>query len=67
MKPTHYVVSNGATVFVKEATFFVSQGGLSQEWGKHWEPVIASSVGEARRMGAKLFSIELSDLYKGEA
>lgn len=41
----------GATVYVKEGTFFRSQGGLTEEWGKTWRPVDAESIEHARRIG----------------
>ena len=63
---THYVHFNGATVFVKEAEFFRSQGGLTEDWGRAWRPITARSIGEARRKGAKLFNHRLSHIYLGE-
>lgn len=63
---THYVHYNGATVFVKEAAFFVSQGGLQKEWGRAWHPVTATSIGDARRKGAEMFGVKLSHIYWGE-
>ena len=66
-KPTHYVHCNsGEALFVKEADFFESQGGLSSEWGKHWRPVVAGSIGDARRQAAKLFGVRLSWIHDGE-
>lgn len=50
--PTHYVHRNpGQKVFVKEAAFFASQGGLREEWGRSWTPVTADSIEDARRIG----------------
>lgn len=67
MKPTHYVHCNsGNALFVKEAAFFASQGGLTDEWGKHWKPVVARSTGSARRKAAKLFNVPLSPIHYGE-
>lgn len=54
VKPTHYVLANSAAVYVKEADFFISQGGLKDEWGKHWTPVTATSLYQARAIGIKL-------------
>lgn len=34
--PTHYVLINEAGVYVKEAKFFIKQGGLVELWGKGW-------------------------------
>lgn len=44
----YYVVFNGGAWIVKEAKFFVSQGGLTQEWGKAWKPIYADSLEHAR-------------------
>jgi glycerol uptake facilitator-like aquaporin len=63
---THYVVNNGSWVGVKVADFFIGQGGLTEPWGKHWKPVQAETIGQARRMGAAMFGIELSHIYLGE-
>jgi len=49
--PTHYVHWNGAAVFVKEAEFFKSQGGLTAKWGEAWRAVIAEDIEDARRVG----------------
>ena len=58
---THFVlprenVGNGKHAMVKEADFFVSQGGLSVEkapddpcpWGDYWIPVVADGMNHAR-------------------
>jgi len=66
-KPTHYVHKNsGNALFVKEAEFFKSQGGLTEEWGQHWQPVIATSIGAARRQAAVMFNVPLSSIHAGE-
>lgn len=65
--PTHYVHCNdGNALFVKVADFFVSQGGLTEPWGKAWKPVVATSIGHARRQAAKIFQVELSSIHDGE-
>jgi hypothetical protein len=51
--PTHYVLFNGVTFFVKEAEFFYEQKGHLEDWGKSWRPVTADSI-EAAREKAKL-------------
>lgn len=52
---------------VKEAKFFESQGGLSDEWGKAWEPINdATSIGDARRKLAHKYGVTLSHIYLGE-
>lgn len=39
----YYVTCNWArTAFVKEGSFFEAQGGLTQDWGKHWQRVWAA-------------------------
>lgn len=42
------------SVGVKEYEFFKSQGGLREEWGKHWAPVIATGIEDAREKGCSL-------------
>lgn len=52
---------------IKEAQFFAGQGGLSQDWGKGWEPIDdAASVGDARRKFAAAHGAPLSHIYEGE-
>jgi hypothetical protein len=64
---THYVVcADGGALFVKTAEFFRSQGGLSEPWGRHWTPVNATSIGDARRQAAKMFNVPLSAIHQGE-
>ena len=47
-----YVIKTWANrVFVKEAKFFISQGGLESDWGKHWKKIKATSIEEARQKG----------------
>lgn len=51
---TFYVhVNSGDAVFAKDGDFFVSQGGLTDEWGEAWAKVFAES-NEASRKQAKL-------------
>lgn len=51
---THYVHFNGAAYFVKEADFFIAQGGLKDSWGKAWKPINAESIEDAREKAKKL-------------
>jgi hypothetical protein len=51
---THYVHFNGSAYFVKEAEYFIDQGGLIDPWGKAWKPVTAVSVEEARQLAVGL-------------
>ncbi len=46
-----HVSEVSGSVFVKERDFFISQGGLSQAWGKAWYPVKAASLEHAREIG----------------
>lgn len=59
--PTHYVHCNcngTGAIFVKEAGFFESQGGLTADWGKAWKPVVAKSIIDAREEARKVFGDE---------
>ena len=47
----YYVLKTWAgAVFVKEADFFKSQGGLKEDWGKNWKRIKATSIEDARRI-----------------
>lgn len=48
------VVQASGCVFVKELDFFRSQGGFTQDWGKNWLPIVATSIEEARERGCTL-------------
>jgi hypothetical protein len=50
----HYVLVEPWAVYVKEGEFFKDQGGLEEEWGMRWVPVMAGSIEEAREMGIKM-------------
>jgi hypothetical protein len=54
-------------VFVKTAPFFESQGGLTDEWGKHWTKIRAKSIEDARRIGPEGDTPALPDSEGGEA
>lgn len=62
-KITHYALLNKGnfrTIFIKEAEFFESQGGLTKEWGKNWVPITdANTIGDARRKAAKKWGVDL--------
>lgn len=67
-KATHYVIKNsGNALFVKEAAFFEQQGGLDKEWGMTWIPVIATSIGDARKIASQFYGVKLSHIHDGEA
>lgn len=51
---------------VKEGNFFRQQGGLTDDWGKSWEPIDAKTVGDARRKFAESRGVTLSHIYWGE-
>lgn len=69
-KPTHYGLFRANvpnSPMIKEAAFFASQGGLTQAWGKNWEPIYgAESIGDARRKFAVKKGITLSIIYLDE-
>jgi hypothetical protein len=44
----HYVLIKPYGVYVKEGKFFESQGGLTEDWGLHWEKIDAESLDDAR-------------------
>jgi len=51
---TFYIHRNeGKAIFVKEAAFFESQGGLIQPWGNVWHRIFANSLAEARTVAEK--------------
>lgn len=55
MPTNYYVMRNaGGAVFVKEGDFFVEQGGLEQDWGKHWKCIEAESIEHARSLADKM-------------
>lgn len=51
----YYVLWNGAAWFVKEASFFISQGGLEESWGKAWRPILADSIEDARLKAPQIY------------
>jgi hypothetical protein len=51
---------------IKEGDFFREQGGLTADWGMGWEPIEATSIGDARRKIATQHGVELSHIYWGE-
>lgn len=64
---THFVHCNaGNALFVKEAAFFKEQGGLAEPWGRSWKPVVATSIGDARRQAARIFDVPLSPIHRDE-
>lgn len=66
-RATHYISKDAVdALFVKEAAFFVAQGGLKEPWGQTWYPVIATSIGDARRQAAAYFGVPLSAIHRDE-
>lgn len=52
---TYFVHRNaGKKVFVKHGPFFRDQGGLTQDWGKGWTRIKATSIEHARQVGEEL-------------
>jgi hypothetical protein len=60
----YYVLINEAGVYTKEGTFFESHGGLTQEWGKNWRPIEATSLYDARNQGIALRRIEFPSSHR---
>ena len=44
----------GKKVFVKHGPFFQAQGGLTQDWGKGWTRIKATSIKHARQIGEEV-------------
>jgi hypothetical protein len=56
MKEIYMIHCNvGGSVFVKTYDFFKSQGGFEEEWGSAWQPVVATSIEDAREKGCTMF------------
>lgn len=51
MKDFYYHINRSGAVFVKDGDFFISQGGLEKDWGKHWKKIKAESLDQAREIG----------------
>ena len=52
---TYFVHRNdGKKVFVKHGPFFQEQGGLTQDWGKGWTRIKATSIEHARQIGEEV-------------
>lgn len=52
---------------IKDAEFFQSQGGLTEDWGQNWEPINdADSISSARHQFAKSKGVTLSPIYGWE-
>ncbi len=61
--PNYFVLIKPWSVSVKEAEFFIAQGGLTQPWGKHWRPVEADSLEQAREQGKALRATKETTAY----
>ena len=48
---TYYILVKPCATYVKVASFFVEQGGLTSDWGKNWKKVRAFSIEDARKLG----------------
>ena len=51
---------------VKEGDFFRSQGGLKDEWGSNWIPVLAESIEDARRLADRMVTKQQSRIFNSE-
>ena len=47
----YYISIHSWATYVKEADFFISQGGLKEPWGKTWKLIYANSIEDARNKG----------------
>jgi hypothetical protein len=47
----YYILVQPWAVYVKEKSFFESQGGLTEDWGKTWQLIQADSIEHARAIG----------------
>ena len=45
------VVEASGSVFVKTLDLFRNQGGFREDWGRHWYPVVATGIDDARCIG----------------
>lgn len=55
---THYAHRNsGGAIFVKEANFFIDQGGLIETWGKEWRPISADDDKHAYLVAEEFFQL----------
>jgi hypothetical protein len=52
---------------VKDGDFFRSQGGLKDDWGKHWIPVHAESIEDARRLADRMVTKQQSPIWNSDA
>ena len=50
-------LNSGNKVFVKTKDFFESQGGFTENWGRYWYPIYASSIEDARDKGYRYFNV----------
>lgn len=54
MKKFAVLVNSGGATFVKDYDYFISQGGDTEIWGKHWKIVEAESYEAARVLAIQL-------------
>lgn len=48
MKKFAILVNCAGSTFVKDYDYFVSQGGLTEKWGKFWKIIEAEDLDDAR-------------------
>jgi len=59
MNEYYYVLINaGHAAFVKTESFFISQGGLKEKWGRKWKKIKANSIEDAREICLSRFTRE---------
>ena len=52
----YFVLVEPWAVYVKEYDYFISQGGLEQEWGKKWKRLNADSIEDARKKAKEYYT-----------
>lgn len=52
----YYVRPREINSFVKEGSFFESQGGLTDYWGRNWIKIEAKSLENAREIANEMYS-----------
>ncbi len=57
----HPFQPKGATVHIKEGSFFRAQGGLTEAWGKSWQRIEAPSCSAALKAAYASVGVECPD------
>lgn len=60
-----YLNINPWAIYVKEAQYFIDQGGLDSEWGETWVgPFPANSFNHARKLGEAMRLLQSTNTEK---